>query len=446
MNKKILISLTVIGVVAAIAIGGTIAYFNDTETSAGNIFVAGSIDLKVDHKYASYNDNPCIEECVEDTSTNLILNGSFEVPEVTNVAKWEIFPNGYSGLVWAVEWESTETTYGGYTRPDPSLTEYHENVLGSAQDGDQYTELDSDWFGPGDPLNGEPALIKIYQNIPTVIGTQYTLHYWYSPRPNIAAANNVLKVRIDGSEVANHSANGGGTTNWTEYTYTFTASGATTKVEFAGGGTADSLGTFLDNVKLHPYDCTYQIIGGTCTLWEEKDLGEGDYYWDFDDLKPGDYGVNVISLHAYSNDAYACLITHDIIDVEDTVIDPEIEAGDDIASIIGELSQFIKIFAWEDKNYNGVYEPSTEGLLLVENTPFATGIVSIPLIESNTKYIGIAWCAGTQSVDGAGVISCDGASMGDIAQTDIMTASITAYAEQQRNNSGFDCGTVVLPQ
>jgi len=47
MNKKILISLTVIGVIVAIAIGGTIAYFNDTETSTGNIFVAGSIDLVI---------------------------------------------------------------------------------------------------------------------------------------------------------------------------------------------------------------------------------------------------------------------------------------------------------------------------------------------------------------------------------------------------------------
>ena len=48
MNKKILISLSVIGAVAAIAIGGTIAYFSDTETSTGNTFTAGSIDLKID--------------------------------------------------------------------------------------------------------------------------------------------------------------------------------------------------------------------------------------------------------------------------------------------------------------------------------------------------------------------------------------------------------------
>jgi spore coat-associated protein N len=47
MNKKILVSLSVIGAVAAIAIGGTIAYFSDTETSTGNTFTAGTLDLIV---------------------------------------------------------------------------------------------------------------------------------------------------------------------------------------------------------------------------------------------------------------------------------------------------------------------------------------------------------------------------------------------------------------
>lgn len=47
MNKRILISLSVIGAVAAIAIGGTIAYFSDTETSSGNTFTAGTLDLEV---------------------------------------------------------------------------------------------------------------------------------------------------------------------------------------------------------------------------------------------------------------------------------------------------------------------------------------------------------------------------------------------------------------
>jgi len=50
--NKIILSLAVIGVVSAIAVGGTIAYFSDTETSTGNTFSAGSIDIAVD------NENP----------------------------------------------------------------------------------------------------------------------------------------------------------------------------------------------------------------------------------------------------------------------------------------------------------------------------------------------------------------------------------------------------
>ncbi len=48
--KKILISVSVIAAVAAVVAGVTTAFFSDTETSTGNTFTAGSIDLRVDLK------------------------------------------------------------------------------------------------------------------------------------------------------------------------------------------------------------------------------------------------------------------------------------------------------------------------------------------------------------------------------------------------------------
>jgi hypothetical protein len=385
-----------------------------------------------------YDGNECTKDCVENTGVNLIQNGSFEVPEVTDPAQWEIFPSGTAGLFWTVEWNGGSPTFSGRDRPEPSLVEYHEGVLGSAQDGDQYAELDSDWFGPNDPLNGEPALIKIYQNIATTPGAKYKLHYYYSPRPNQPSAENILYVNIDNVLVQTHGPMaGGGSIVWSEYTYEFTASLASTKVEFLGGGTNNSLGVFLDNVSLHPYSCEYQIIGGTCTLWDLKDLGEGDRFWNFTDVKPGDYGINIISLHAYDNDAFACLTTGDVVDLENTNIEPEQTAGD-TSTPEGELSPFIKLFAWEDSNHNNIYDV-VETVLVPANSPLVSAMnPAIALTASNTKYIGIAWCAGTQSVVG-NVISCDGSSMGDVAQTDSTTATITAYAEQQRNNPNFSC-------
>jgi len=50
--KKVLISLSIIAVAAAIVIGATTAYFSDTETSTGNTFTAGTIDIAIN------NENP----------------------------------------------------------------------------------------------------------------------------------------------------------------------------------------------------------------------------------------------------------------------------------------------------------------------------------------------------------------------------------------------------
>lgn len=442
--KKILISLSIIGAIAAVVISGSMALFSDTETSLGNIITAGSLDLKVDHKYSMYNGRECVRECVEQLGTNLIKNGSFEVPEVTDSAKWQIFPSGTADLEWTVEWTGSETSFGGRARPEPALAEYHEGVLGNAQDGDQYAELDSDWYGPHDPLNNEPALIKIYQNIPTVPGAKYRLHYYYAPRPNTNNGENILDVEIDDANIAHHdSAGGGGSIVWAEYTYEFFAANASTKIEFIGGGVDNSLGIFLDNVTVHPYICEYEIVGGTCNLWELKNLDESDQFWNFDDIKPGDYGINIISLHAFDNDAYACLKTSDVVDQEITVNDPEITAGDNIASVVGELSQFIKFFVWEDVDQNNTYNLG-DVVISGPNASFDDALGKISLVESNTKYIGLAWCAGTQSLDGYN-IKCDGSTMGNIAQTDKITASFTVYAEQQRNNSDFSCTTLVSP-
>ncbi len=54
--KKIIISIAGIGLASALAIGGTIAFYKDTETSTGNVMTAGTIDLTVDSYGAYYND------------------------------------------------------------------------------------------------------------------------------------------------------------------------------------------------------------------------------------------------------------------------------------------------------------------------------------------------------------------------------------------------------
>ncbi len=58
--KKILLSVSMVAFVVALTIGATGAFFSDTETSTGNTFTAGAIDLQIDSTQ-HYNGNTCTE-------------------------------------------------------------------------------------------------------------------------------------------------------------------------------------------------------------------------------------------------------------------------------------------------------------------------------------------------------------------------------------------------
>ena len=55
INSKILLSVASIAAAAAIVVGATLAFFTDTETSSGNTFTAGELDLLVDNE-CHYNE------------------------------------------------------------------------------------------------------------------------------------------------------------------------------------------------------------------------------------------------------------------------------------------------------------------------------------------------------------------------------------------------------
>jgi predicted ribosomally synthesized peptide with SipW-like signal peptide len=62
-KKKIIVSFCTIGVVCAIAIGVTVSFFSDTETSTGNQFVAGKLNLQIDNT-CHYDGMICTENKV----------------------------------------------------------------------------------------------------------------------------------------------------------------------------------------------------------------------------------------------------------------------------------------------------------------------------------------------------------------------------------------------
>src|SRR4030043_159612 len=167
----------------------------------------------------------------------LLTNGDFEFPEVTNTSKWQIFPSGtFPG--WSAEWAEEHSG-----APDPANIELHEGVLMPAYSGDQSTELDSDWAIAG---SGNFASLRLFQDIPTLAGVTYTLQYAWSPRP--LHTNNIVEVYWDGVLVKTHS---GATSGWTlETTSGLTATTNLTRLEFIEKGNAEGYGMFLDAVSL----------------------------------------------------------------------------------------------------------------------------------------------------------------------------------------------------
>ncbi len=81
MNTKIILSLVVIFAVATIAVGGTVAYFSDTETSTGNTFTAGTLDLNVDNGNINV-----VKFTVTDANPGATGGGTWKVNNVGSIA------------------------------------------------------------------------------------------------------------------------------------------------------------------------------------------------------------------------------------------------------------------------------------------------------------------------------------------------------------------------
>lgn len=184
----------------------------------------------------------------------------------------------------------------------------------------------------------------------------------------------------------------------------------------------------------------YPVPGTPCTgTWPLGSLTDKKFF-DFADIKPGDSGENTISLHVVNNDYWACV---DISPL--TVNDASGNA----------LADGLNFFAWADDGDNA-YETG-ELPLFTNGVGKASDVLNGkiytladggtgnplpggPLSETNkTKYIGLAWCAGTLTPNLNNPFGCDGSSLGNDAQGGSISADISFRVEQARNNPNFRC-------
>ena len=404
--------------VAALVTGATIAFYNDTETSTGNLFTAGSIDLTVDHTLASYNGEDCQTchlEIVSDDTTevggNPAVELSFVHPAWTADLDGEHVAGSNDG--------SSDGSFWIWVSDGPTFPETNQDFTFDRQ---------FEWTGTASDATLYIATDKLYTSIVlngNFIGsTADENNFQLATEDVFAGVEGFLVQGTNLLQVTVRNVGLGGSNPQSN------PAGLLFKLEIDG---------FCEN-KLYVYQNT--PIASTCILWGEKDIDD-EFFFNFDDIKPGDHGRNIISLHVEDNDAYACLIPHDIIDLDNSVVDPELALSDDNSA--GELDDELEFFLWVD-NGDGAYQ-NTEAILAgpgVHIRDIQTEMTAMQLTGGGpTLFLGLAWCAGEQTLDGNN-IECDGSGMGDIAQTDSLNASISLYVEQIRNNPNFVCSGVDL--
>jgi len=210
----------------------------------------------------------------------------------------------------------------------------------------------------------------------------------------------------------------------------------------------------------------YNGLPWPATTWSLKDLEKGDLFFDFHDLKPGDWGEDTISVHVTSNKAWACMDMTLVANDENVANEPELSSGDTSDDtndkFDGELGDELNfIFWWDDKD--NVLERNEVDKIFAQGTAKEILNSTIPLADSKHGYlggggplepdrsyfIGKAWCFGdlvlapVEQGDNSPTknpgIECLGANASNMSQTDVVYADLVFKAIQARHNELFEC-------
>ncbi len=187
--------------------------------------------------------------------------------------------------------------------------------------------------------------------------------------------------------------------------------------------------------------------------WRQKDLTHQKFF-NFDDVKPGDWGEGTISLHLKNQDAWGCAIIRPTENDDISSVEPELledDAENNSNAWDGELAQNLNFTVWADvckKNHvkpgDNIYQPNCDQLLTSGTGPLQTLILPLadsentnvfsgnigPLTQNKDYYLGVSWTV----LD----------SVGNIIQTDSYKADIEFYAKQSDKNKSFRCADITV--
>ena len=232
------------------------------------------------------------------------------------------------------------------------------------------------------------------------------------------------------------------------------------------------------NLPNPPQDPTGALVLNDATSWALRNLdecGPGDedqntignaacLFFNFFDLKPGDYGEDTISLHV-QNDAWACMAMDLTGTPENVINEAEDEAGDITDDPNGgELQNYLSFVFWMDDGDNVFEDNETNNILFQGLASDLDGEWQAiaengdtPLQAGETEHVGKFWCFGTigqnpvaaagdnNPIDDGTGFTCDGSGDNNDAQTDSIVVDVHFYAEQSRNNDQFSCSELPAP-
>jgi hypothetical protein len=173
-----------------------------------------------------------------------IVNGSFETPTVP-AGGFTDFASGSSGITgWTVVGAATGVSI-------VSGSAISAGISLPAESGAQWLDL------TGDGANGKEG---VEQTFATTAGTLYTVSFWVGNVNNPASGNgtsstvDVLLGGVGGTSLlaATNASAGSTTLTWEQFTTTFTATGATSTLDFINADPASDGLNGLDNVSVNP--------------------------------------------------------------------------------------------------------------------------------------------------------------------------------------------------
>lgn len=217
------------------------------------------------------------------------------------------------------------------------------------------------------------------------------------------------------------------------------------------------------------------------TSWALNDLTI-ERFFNFNDVKPGDWGEDTIEVQVGSNPAYMCANVQITENSENGVTEPEEDLGDTEPD--GELAQELNFVFWKDDGDN-VLEQGEDQDIIVQGPASAVldgGTIALADSDENniggtpgegvsadqSFYIGKAWCFGDMTLAALpaseytgpnvdnnnsggtvtpedGGVTCNGVNATNITQSDRLVGDISFYAVQTRNNSSFQCSDELFP-